>query len=205
MEFQFEGPTRSFACSLSPRPCAHVHPTTKAQCARVQYIGSGLCWQHLAIDRSLKVAPTSIPGAEGKGLFAFSRTPGEVLFRPGDRIIEYDAEHIDRREADARYGRSTAPYGVAHSEASVENGACVRGPGTLANTHPGHNNATLVTPGRRRGGHGTAWLKATRRIRSGEEIALAYGRAYRLGEPGVTHRTRRTRGPYRAYQRAVAK
>jgi hypothetical protein len=204
MEFRFDGPRRTFTCSLEPRRCKHINPTTQRQCSRVQYIGSGICWQHLMCVHHLKVAATTIPQATGKGLFAYSRQPGAaVLFRRGDKIIEYAAEMIGGPAALlARYGpHTTAPYAVAHRDRTFENGACVRGPGTMANTYPGHNNATFVVPG----GGRTAWLKATRTIRSGEEIALSYGTAYALAQPGVTHSTRRTRGPYRAYRVATVK
>lgn len=189
---------RTFTCTLERRRCAHTHPATGVQCSRVQYIGAGLCWQHLAIDRRVKIAASNIPGA-GKGLFAFSRkeAPGAVLFRRGDVIVPYDGELLSRRAHDARYGvgrQSTAPYSIERSKTQFEDGACLRGVGSLVNTRKGPN-AKLAPAAK---GH-TVKIVATRTIRNNDEIAVSYGRSYRMTEPGVSHATRVTRGPYQQY------
>lgn len=198
MEFRFTDPSRTFACSLERRRCAHVHPTTGARCSRLQYIGGGLCWQHLALVRRVKVAFSTIPGA-GKGLFAFSRKHArrDVLFRPGDVIVPYDGEILTKQEHDARYGKgrlSTAPYSIQRFKTEFEDGACLRGAGALVNTRP-RANAKISNAAK---GH-TIKIVAISHIKNGDEITVSYGPSYRMTEEGVSHATRATRGPYRQY------
>lgn len=138
---------------------------------------------------NLRIKPSTIPGA-GRGLFAASKTrgPGEVVFARGDRIIEYGGEHIIVAELNNRYpGTLTAPYGLQEG-AHVEDGACNRGPGTLANHAPQREaNARYSFA---RGNPQRMVLVATKPIRNGTEIRCNYGRGYSLNEP-TTKATRR--------------
>lgn len=152
-----------------------------ARCKRMCVFGSPYCSAHLASIHYLQIRPSLIPNA-GKGLFAVhprDSNSKEVLFRRGEIICACKGEIIDEEELVGRYGNKTPPYVVGVSEDVYEDGARIRGIGALANTNPGHTNATLSIY------RGRASLKATRSIRSGDEIYLAYGRAYRLNQPGV--------------------
>ena len=161
------------------------HTKTGAQCKRRCVIGSPYCSTHLSYIHHLKIMQSNIPNG-GKGLFAIDpRTVDrDVIFEKGDRITEYHGELINLQTLNERYGEDlTAPYAVGISADSYEDGARVRGIGSLANTSPGHNNATLSIY------RGRASLKATKNIRNGDEVYLSYGRRYRLNEPDVQYAT----------------
>jgi hypothetical protein len=124
----------------------------------------------------------------GLGLFAMDPMNSDdhtVLFKKGDTIIEYAGEIIDIEELENRYDNKTAPYTVQISKNVFEDGAAVRGVGTLANTNPRHNNAKLSIY------RGKATLKATKNIYNGDEIYLSYGRSYKLYKEGVEHSTKK--------------
>jgi len=161
--------------------------TTKkgSRCKRRCVIGSPVCCTHLSYAYNLKIKPSNIPNA-GKGLFAYdplSGDPNEVLFNREETICQYKGEIIDKDELIRRYANKTAPFAIGVSANSFEDGARVRGIGSLANTNPGNNNATLSIY------RGRASLKATKPIRNGEEIYLSYGREYKIHEPGVQSTT----------------
>jgi len=161
------------------------HTKKGARCKRKCVIGSPWCSTHLSYNHHLKIKPSNIPNA-GKGLFAFdplSGDPNEVLFNRGETICQYKGEIIDKAELIRRNSNKSAPYAIGVSANSFEDGARVRGIGSLANTNPGNNNATLSIY------RGRASLKATKPIRNGEEIYLSYGREYKIHEPGVQSTT----------------
>ncbi|RZK26948.1 MAG: hypothetical protein EOO43_01205 [Flavobacterium sp.] len=145
-------------------------------------IGSAFCSAHLAFNHHLKIKASTIPNA-GLGLFAIdplNSNSNEVLFRKGVTIVKYMGESINEAELKRRYGNHTAPYGVQISQDRYEDGARIR---SLANTKPGYNNAILSIY------RGHASLKATKKIRNGDEIFVSYGRAYKMNEPDVAYIT----------------
>ena len=81
-------------------------------------------------------------------------------------------------ELNDRYGDLTAHYGVQITKNDYIDSALKRGVGSLANTNGGHNNAKFSINPRNH----SASLKATRAIKAGQEIYLAYGRSYKLNE-----------------------
>lgn len=156
-----------------------------ARCKRRCVIGSPWCSTHLSYKHHLKIKPSLISNA-GKGLYAcdpLNSTSNAVLFKKGETIVKYHGELINLETLNERYDHHTAPYTVQISANSYEDGAKTRGIGSLANTNPGHNNATFSIY------QGRASLKATKPIRNGEEIYLSYGRAYKLNEPDVEYGT----------------
>jgi hypothetical protein len=157
------------------------------RCKRRCVIGSAFCSSHLAYNHHLKIKKSTIPDA-GKGLFAsdpLSSDPNEIVFKKGATIVQYEGETINLEKLENRYGDKTAPYSVMISKNKYIDASKIRSVGSLANTNPPHNNATLsVSTGR-----GTASLKATKNIKNGEEIFLSYGRSYKLDEPGVESST----------------
>jgi hypothetical protein len=173
-----------FRTQLQSLQCVEI-TKNGTRCKRKCVIGSPFCCTHLAYNHHLKIKPSLIPNA-GKGLYAVdprSADQNEILFHKGETICKYRGELIDLDTLEERYDEYTAPYAVRISANSFEDGAKVRGIGSLANTRPGHNNATLSIY------QGRASLKATRNIKNGEEIYLSYGRAYRLHEPEVEYGT----------------
>jgi hypothetical protein len=187
-----------FQCQLEKLRCEHINPISGHHCRRRQIIGAGFCWKHLETDRHLKIKSSTIPDG-GMGLFAYSGTnDNSIVFRGprrtrygqtrGDFIIEYTGETLPRAEIDRRYGGDeyTAPYGADINQRFVEDSACLRSAGSLAN-HKAHNraNARLVSNGR------TIRIEATRNIRNGAEIFYDYGDEYQF--EGYSHRTRNVR------------
>jgi hypothetical protein len=139
-----------------------------------------MCWQHLIKSQHLRIKESTIPGAN-KGLFVMSRDHGqnEIVFRRGEPIIDYGGERVTHDTLQHRYGDYTAPYGLAEGRA-VDDGACVRGTGTLANA--GRGNVTnakfqFLRPTKK------FRIVATKNIRNNSEILVNYGRDYRLHEP----------------------
>ena len=183
--FQFKiGNEIVYRTQVQSLQCAD-HTKAGARCKRRCVIGSPYCATHLAYQHHLKIKPSNIPNS-GKGLFAWnpmSSNQNEIVFRKNETICAYKGEIINEEELIERYGDKTAPYAVSISRDRYEDAGKIRGIGSLANTNPGHNNATLSIY------RGHASLKATKNIHNREEIYLSYGREYRLNEPGVEYAT----------------
>jgi hypothetical protein len=188
--------TPRFECILHKLKCEHIIESTGHQCKRFQIIGAGLCWKHLETDRHLRIKPSTIPGG-GLGLFAYNGDPNnrDIVFRGprrtkygqtlGDFIIEYKGERLSTEAVDDRYGiKNTAPYAVKINNQIIEDSACLRSSGALANgASRSKANAELkgsIVRGIR--------LQATKTIRNGDEIFLYYGDSYGLKDEGVTYR-----------------
>jgi len=125
----------------------------------------------------------------GKGLFAMNPAleANALIFRRGDLIIDYQGEFINDAELEDRYGEYTATYAARLKRNVVEDCACERGVGSIANqaNRANGNNAILranyqVHPQR-------IQLKASRDIRNIREIFVDYGDEYQLDED--THST----------------
>ncbi len=157
------------------------------QCRRSTVIGCPFCRDHLKSAKHLEIKPSTIPNA-GLGLFAYHPAQ-DIVFREGDTIVRYEGEAISRAELQDRYGDKTAPYAFSLSTNRAIDAAGHRGIGSLANRAPpaSRNNATFTS---------TGLVKATRNIRHGQEIFLAYGPSYRLHETSVRYAT--GRAPTRA-------
>lgn len=125
----------------------------------------------------------------GNGLFAINtKEPANaIVFKKGETIIGYGGELLDDEELDERYGEdNTAPYAVNTKNDTNRDCACERSGGSRANTSPGHNNAKFALNQTRT----EAKLVASRNIKNGEEIFLAYDRSSRLNEPNTSHSTK---------------
>jgi hypothetical protein len=170
----------TFQCPITRYRCEHVVAGANAQCKRQQYIGFSLCYQHLAIDAHLKIAPATNK-EHGKGLFATNGTNnGDVVFKNGERIIKYNGEVLDKAELDDRYGgdaKDTAPYGYQVNKNKYVDSACLRSAGSLANHKPLQKaNAKLYFST----SDGGVYIRALRKIKNNEEIFVNYGRSYRF-------------------------
>lgn len=163
--------------------------TTKKgkRCKRKCVIGSPYCYTHLAYKHHLTIKESTVANA-GKGLFAvdpMSSDNNDIIYKKGETIVKYFGEIINLNELIERYADKTGPYVVQMSQNKYMDGAKKRGIGSLANTLPNHNNATLSVS------HNSVSLKATKNIKNGDEILLSYGRGYKLNEDGVDFQTKR--------------
>jgi hypothetical protein len=203
LQFEFnDAPRRhSFKCMVASVRCTSVSAKTGVQCRNRSVIGSPICWQHLRTGYHLRVKTSTIAGA-GKGLFVESPRPvavRAVIFKAGDRIVQYYGDNVTNQTLNARYGDKTAPYGITISAASdvYGDGACRRGVGTLVNrpARGGAPNCRLSSVNRH--GQHYAQIIATKPIRNGDELFASYGADYRMNEPGVTYKTVQRRPPAR--------
>ncbi len=186
-DFQFYINNNSvFKCTLNSTRC-EAHNKTGSRCKRKVIIGFEYCFSHLPIEKHLKIADSEINGA-GKGLFAYDRTKeeGDIIFRKGDNICNYNGQLLSMDTIHERYQDKTAPYAVQVNNNHAVDCACKRGIGSIANTLPGHNNATFSVNSTYR----TAKLVATKNIRNGDEIYLSYGRTYKIHEPNARFDTK---------------
>ena len=150
----------------SKRTCSQCTATTaKGTRCRKRTCRSGLCWLHLKRDEGLRIKPSSVPGA-GLGLFAtedFSRT---------DNIAPYTGEQLTRAAVEQRYGDERGEYVLCRdSKRCIDSRATNSSAARFANDSRGtdfRNNARFRA----------LRLEATRRIRPGDEIFVAYGRDY---------------------------
>jgi hypothetical protein len=176
-----------FSCNLESEQCSFIKENGQ-RCRNHRTIGSDVCWVHLKYKYHLTIMKSSLPNA-GKGLFAIDtkKGPYDIIFKKGDKIIQYNGELISNQDLNDRYLEYTAPYAVKINKDLLCDGACNRGVGSLANTFPNHNNATLTVFRKK------AFIKATKNIKNKQEIFLAYGRSYKLNERGVKHDTKYVR------------
>ena len=177
--------SEKFMCLMKTARCKGINKNGH-RCNRKVTIGLPLCWTHMAKEKFLKIRPSTIPNA-GKGLFA--HRPGHIppVFFAGDEIVRYDGQIISNASAQARYGEYTAPYGAQVDATHVEDAACKRGVGAIANhASPPATNAKLWVIDDK------IVLYAERDIYHGQEIFLDYGADYGFDEP-TRYRTKYVR------------
>lgn len=194
-KFTFKGPEGSqisFTCPLQCSACQAMNTKGGQPCKNRTCIGVPYCWMHLLKLHHLRIKQSSVHNA-GKGLFAIRRGDVDVqgnrvpIFKKGDTIIKYGGEPVTAQQLQARYGNFTAPYGLSVTKNVFENGACVRGVGTLANhavkslANAKYSYATI----NRRPAY--AVIKALKNIYDGDEILVHYGAEYQLNENTKHH------------------
>ena len=177
-----------FSDQLKTKRCSHIDKNHK-QCKREVTIGAPLCWQHLATDSNLKIKKSTIPNG-GKGLFAYNGTQNhDTVFKTNKIIYDYIGEKLKKQQLDARYGKYTAPYAVAHSNGLLIDSALDRGVGSLINsvarTHR-EPNVDLID-----GANNNIRVKALKNIKNNTELLTRYGKDYKLQQKGVKVVTRR--------------
>ena len=188
----------TFQINLECKRCVHLNPATNALCKRTVCIGLDLCFQHLELDKHLKVKPSTINGA-GKGLFAFDKklNANAILFKKNQIICRYEGEFIDEDELVERYGDKTSPYGMIVKKNEYIDSAGQRYYGSLINHKPKtQSNAEYVAVVNQRNNHYIN-TKATKNIKNNTEIFIPYfqndnrGRdRYVLQEEGVSNTTK---------------
>lgn len=166
------------------------HNKNGSRCKRKVTIGTPYCYQHLLNEKHLKIKKSNIPNA-GMGLFALDKSKPEdaIIFRKGDKIIDYVGEIVDMKTLDERYGEeNTAPYTVAISKKKDEydDAALIRGVASLSNqgNKKSQNNTKFGLNVR----EGKVILKAWKNIRNGDEILTDYGGEYTL-DKNTDHKT----------------
>ena len=190
MPYRFKfyvGDQVQFQCDIESQRCISNNKNG-LRCNRKVCIGTKYCWTHLLYLKHLKIKNSTLPDA-GKGLFAMNPAleANALIFRRGDLIIDYQGEFINDAELEDRYGEYTGTYAARLKRNVVEDCACERGVGSIANqaNRANGNNAILranyqVHPQR-------IQLKASRDIRNNLEIFVDYGDEYQLDED--THST----------------
>jgi hypothetical protein len=173
-----------FACDLKSEQCS-VIKSNGLQCRCKVIIGYQYCHIHLLNLKHLKINESTIEGI-GKGLFSVDpkAEENEIIFRPKDKnsIISYGGEVIDEDELNHRYGEYTAPYALEVKTDKYLDGACRRGVGNLINNGGKRNNSRL-TVYTNSNGESFGNIRATKNIRNGDEIFVAYGDEYKTNEP----------------------
>jgi hypothetical protein len=180
----------AFQCNLETNRCI-AHNKNNTRCKRRVAIGLPYCCIHLPTNLHLKIKPSTIPNA-GKGLFAFDKTKGNdfIVFKKGQVICEYGGDLISVEECNRRYSEDhTAPYGIQLKNDTIQDCACNRGIGSIANTaeRKRDNNAEFyiaTRPTRQ------IKLKAKRNILNNTEIFVDYGNEYDIHEDNVHYKTR---------------
>ena len=151
------------------------------RCKRMTVIGKGLCYNHLLKEKNLRIKQSTVRGL-GKGLFALdnNQSRDEIVFKKGEKIIEYGGEVLTSEELDDRYEDYTAPYGleVNKSKNIYEDGALERGIGTLCNHSVQKANARFSV-----NRNNKVSLVATKNIKNNSEIFIDYGTDYGFNEP----------------------
>ena len=141
----------------------------KAMTTKGQY-----CWVHLQQKEGTRIKQSSLGEHAGNGLFAARD------FKKGEMIAVYSGDWV--YDGDDVWGGNYQLYWNA--ERSIGTARTNSGPGRFANDPRGSAkkaNAALVCDRRNE----RAIVRATRRIRNGEEVLVSYGRAYWSGHAPV--------------------
>jgi hypothetical protein len=151
------------------------------RCKRRCVMGIEYCGSHLPKEKKLQIRQSNIANG-GKGLFAYKENsqPNEIIFKTGQKIINYEGEIISAQELIDQYGMNTAPYGVKLSNDEYIDGALERGVGSLANTGIQRANCNCELSADLR--NHRMIIKAIKNIRQNDELLLYYGRLYHLDE-----------------------
>jgi hypothetical protein len=144
------------------------------RCKRNTCIRKDYCWQHLRVKLGIDVRPSKLGVRAGKGLIAFKNFP------KGSKVASYSGNIVPTLEAkDSEYAVSWTRGKVVDSN-STQNSV-----GRYANTCRGAdrkrkkckgNNVKMNRDFRRK----HIKLKATKKIKKGDEIFNTYGSGFRI-------------------------
>ena len=184
MKFKHENKRtgRTFQCKLRKEVC---EATTKSgrPCRNRVVIGLKKCHLH----RSVQVKQSNIPNA-GKGLFA------KKEYRNNDLIGHYRGQVLSNRQHSRRYGASQkdqGPYSLQVRKDTVVDSSCHRFVMSMANGTARQRDANARFVSRMNSEtSGKVAVRATKRIRIGDEILVHYGRDYFRVAGNSTHTTR---------------
>lgn len=143
------------------------------RCKRNTCVRKDYCWQHLRAVKGVDIRPSTLPGA-GTGLVAFRN------FRKGEKVAAYSGNLVSAVAA------HDSQYAVAWKNGEVVNASSSQHSiGRYANTcrsadkrgkKCNGNNVKLSRDFTRR----KISLKATKRIKRGNEIFASYGAGFRI-------------------------
>ena len=165
---------RTFECQLTCNRCT-ARTATGTRCRRRVCVGTQKCFTHRKRDEGLQVKRSLIPNS-GKGLFATK------LFRKNDLIgTGYRGELISRAQLNNRYGQqqnANAPYALSvRNSQQIVDSACERGILSVANTKTVRSQCNAKYSQHIKA-DGTVNVRATKRIRPGDEIYIWYGAGF---------------------------
>ena len=180
MSFVYYGATKNFKCNLKCQQC-EGQTLSGEQCKKTSCRFLPTCYIHTMKKYGLLVKKSTIQNG-GEGLFALKE------FKVGDFIADYKGDTLTKTQRDNRYGNTkgdVAPYGFQVSQNKIIDSACQRYLGAYANSKPNHNNASFSVH------QGKVKIKASKKIKVGEEIFLAYGASYFTHGQQATHTTKK--------------
>jgi hypothetical protein len=168
------------------------------QCRRKVCVGLPVCWSHAIKYYHVKIKDSE---GRGKGVFAWNPKTGRPIFKKGDYICPYYGEmgykkdFKRRREWQRKNGQNKYGVGIYELDAKedkMEDGACQRGLGSIANApNIGEQaNARLMFDPEEGG-----YIEAAEDISHGEEILVKYGGGYSFQEPWDYENKRERHGP----------
>jgi hypothetical protein len=144
------------------------------RCKRRTCIRKDYCWQHLRAKLGVDVRPSSLGSRSGKGLFAYKD------FRKGNKVANYSGVVVKADKA------KNSQYAVAWRHGNVVDAkSSQHSVGRYANTCRGAdkkkkkckgNNSKIARDFTRR----LISLKATKKIKKGEEVFNSYGPGFRI-------------------------
>jgi hypothetical protein len=187
----FKEPLKVFSTSkiknraLVQTQCSHVHKNLQ-QCYTKIWYGQPYCKKHLKNVCKLEIRCSNIKNA-GNGLFASDGSHGkdDIVFKKGDKIVEYVGELISKNELDKRYAKNEmAVYTIALSKDWYIDSGWLRGAGAFCNDarkNEKHttfkNNARFSVNTKNK----TCSIKALCNIYNNEEIFCDYSNSYWSG------------------------
>lgn len=163
--------TKDWNCRLKSHRCIE-YTKSGGQCNRRTVIGTNICWQHLMADNNLKIKESRY----GLGLFAWKKDTKEVLrqgrhreilFKPGQLIMNYGGTERSQRDMDQKYGDNVKPYAIREKNDLYLDAACDRTIAALANHGTNRQANARFT-------NGTIRIRARKNIKEGDEIIVNY-------------------------------
>jgi hypothetical protein len=161
----------------------HGHTRNGTRCKRQCIIGYEYCPAHLASEKHLKIATSTLDNA-GNGLFAYDKTKGDddVVFQKDDVIMEYHGRVKSDEEIEEQYQHHTAPYTVRAKQDMNIDAAGQRGVASLTNHRArSYINCELKTK-KDRGRIIGIQLVALKNIKNYSELFCNYGDTYNFNE-----------------------
>jgi hypothetical protein len=143
------------------------------RCKRNTCVRKDYCWQHLRSTLGVDVRPSMLPGA-GMGLFAYKTFP------KNSKVASYSGKIKPVAEA------KDSQYGVAWSRGKVVDASSTQhSVGRYTNTCRGSDKRRKKCKGNnvkmaRDFARNRISLKATKKIRKGQEIFNTYGGSFRI-------------------------
>ena len=177
---------RTFECQLTCNRCT-AQTATGTRWRRRVCVGTQKCFTHRKRDEGLQVKRSLIANS-GKGLFATK------IFRKNDLIgTGYRGELISRAQLNNRYGQqqnANAPYALSvRNSQQIVDSACERGILSVANTKTVRSQCNAKYSQHIKS-DGTVNVRATKRIRPGDEIYIWYGAGFTQTMGNSRHTTK---------------